>query len=268
MIRPSILRGIAALTLLVSSFTTAGAQGRIFVNNDEWTLDASGRTQAGSANVTQFTRNVASWLTGGTSGSVLIASGNFGFPTAGIGGDLSTGGYTFTTTNNNAGANLATFAGYSAVFVDASTVAAVDNAQLQADLQSYVLGGGSVFVNFGTGVLSSANEAAAFNTFLDYFGIQAASSYNGIAGVHNTSTWSTEAPYGAALFTGVSGLYSNNGNSLSLAGLNGAGYTAQLFGDGLYAASARASVVPEPSTVTLLVAGLAAIAMAARRRRA
>lgn len=94
------------------------------------------------------------------------------------------------------------FTGYSAVFVDASTIAASSNAQLQADLQSYVLGGGSVFVNLGTGVMSSANEAAAFNTFLGHFGIQAAASYNGIGGVHNTSTWSSAAPYGAGLFGG------------------------------------------------------------------
>jgi len=266
MIRSTFLRSAAVLTLLVSSFSSAEAQGRVFVNNDEWTLDQSGISHAG--NVTQFTRNLASWLTGGTSGSVLIASGNFGFPTSAIGNDLSTGGYTFSTTNNNSGASLAVFTGYSAVFVDASTIAASSNAQLQADLQSYVLGGGSVFVNLGTGVMSSANEAAAFNTFLGHFGIQAAASYNGIGGVHNTSTWSSAAPYGAGLFGGVSQLYSNNGNSLSLGGPNGAGYTAQIFGDGLYAASARASVVPEPSTVTLLVVGLAAVGLAARRRRA
>jgi len=42
MIRSTFLRSAAVLTLLVSSFSSAEAQGRVFVNNDEWTLDQSG----------------------------------------------------------------------------------------------------------------------------------------------------------------------------------------------------------------------------------
>lgn len=267
MLRRSFIRGIAALTLLTSAAATAEAQGRILVNHDEWTLSATGIAQAGAANVTNFTRNLASWLTGGTSGSVLIASGNFGFPAGSIGADLSSGGYTFTTTQDNTSTAWANRASYSALFVDASTFGPGNNAQLQADLQAYVLGGGNVYLNFGTGIGGPANEANAFNTFLGYFGIQAASVYNGISGNTNTTTWAGQGPNGAGLYTGVSQLYSDNGNTLSLGGPNTANYNVQLFGGGQYAAAVASSTVPEPSTWALMVAGLAGIGVAARRRR-
>lgn len=268
MLRRTILRGIAALTLLTTAAASAEAQGRIFVNHDEWTLSGTGISQAGAGNVTQFTRNIASWLTGGSTGSVLIASGNFGFPPASITSDLSTGGYSFTTTYDNTAGTWANRASYSALFIDATTAGAGNNAQLQADLQAYVLGGGNVFINFGTGVGGPVQEAANYNTFLGYFGIQAAGVYNGISGVTNTTTYAGQGPFGAGLFTGVSGLYSDNGNTLSQGGPNTAGYTSQLFGGGQYAAAATTNVVPEPSTYALMAFGLVGMGFAARRRKA
>ncbi len=267
MLARNMLQGIAALSFVVIS-ATADAQGRVFVNSDEWTLSSTGVSFAGQANVTAFTRNVTSWLTGGTTGSVLIASTNFGFPPSTISSDLNSGGFAFTTTQNNSAGAWANRASYSALFVDASSAGPGSNAQLQADLQSYVLGGGSVFVNFGTGIGGSASEANAFNTFLGYFGIQAALQYNGIVGVQNTTTYAAQGPYGAPLFTNVSGLYQNLGNTLSQGGSNGAGYNSQIFGRGLYAAAASTNVVPEPSTWALMVAGLAGMAAVARRRKA
>ena len=50
-------------------------------------------------------------------------------------------------------------------------------------LVSYVNGGGNVYINGVTGVGGSASEAAAWNTFLNAFGLDFASTYNGIAGV-------------------------------------------------------------------------------------
>lgn len=267
MLRRSFLRGIAALTLLTTAAASAEAQGRILVNHDEWTLSGTGIGQAGAANVTNYTRNLASWLTGGMTGSVLIASGNFGFPAGSISSDLNSGGYSFTTTLDNSAAGWANRASYSALFIDASTIGSGNNAQLQADLQAYVLGGGNVYLNFGTGLGGPAVEAANYNTFLGYFGIQAAPVYNGISGVTNTTTYAGQGPNGAGLFTGVSGLYSDNGNTLSQGGPNTAGYNVQLFGGGQYAAAVASSTVPEPSTWALMVAGLAGIGIAARRRR-
>ena len=91
--------------------------------------------------------------------------------------------------------------------------------------------------------------------------------YNGVSGVINTTSYAGQGPFGAALFGGVSGLYQNNGNDLSQGGSNTAGYNTQIFGRGLYAAAAPSSVVPEPSTYALMIAGLAGLGIAARRRR-
>ncbi len=268
MIRRHLVRSFALLGLVVSAMSTAGAQGRIFVNNDEWTLSSTGIAAAGAANVTQFTRNVASWLAGGTSGSILIASGNFGFPASTIGTDLGTGGYNFSVTQNNTAAGWANRSSYSAVFIDNSTVGA-GSAQLQTDLQGYVLGGGSVFINFGTGISGAAQEAANYQTFLNYFGLTVVGAgYNGIGGNNNTTGYASQGPYGSALFTGVSALYQDNGNSVLAGGSNTAGYNTQIFGGALYAAAAPSSVVPEPSTYMLMIAGLAGLGFVARRRRA
>lgn len=264
-----LLSGLAALVLSVSSVGTLFAQGRVFVNHDEWTLSSSGRTAAGAANVTTFTRNVMSWLTGGSTGAVLITSNNFGFPPSTIGSDLSTGGFGFTTTADASVAAWGNRASYSALFVDVSSVSSLSNAQFQSDLRSYVLGGGSVFMNLGTGTGGAAAEAARANGFLEYFGLQATSPYNGVSGVLSTAGYDTQAPFGAPLFTGVAQLYQQNGNSVTTGGANTAGYATQIFGDGLYgAASARTVSVPEPSTVALLLVGLSGVGFVARRRRA
>ncbi len=269
MFRHHALQAVAVFALSVTAVDLLPAQARVFANHDEWTLSSTGRGNAGTANVTTFTRNAISWLTGGTSGSVLIASINFGFPAATIGSDLSSGGFGFTTTQGNSAALWATRAAYDAIFVDATTGSSfLSNAQLQADLQSYVLGGGSVFANLGTGEGGAAAEAARMNGFLEFFGLQSAPSYNGISGVISSVGYDAQGPYGAELFTGVSGLYQNNGNDISAGGANTAGYTTQIFGGSLYGAAARANVVPEPTTYVMMVMGLVGVGVMARRRRA
>ncbi len=264
----SIVSGIAVLTLLGSALTTAEAQRRIFVNNDEYALSSGGITQVGAASVTNFTRNVTSWLTGSLGGNVLIASNNFGFPLATISSDLSSGGYSFVTTQNNTALGWANRNSFQAIFLDASTVGPGSNAQLQLDLQNYVLGGGSVYLNFGTGTGSAAQEAANYQNFLNYFGLQIANvNYNSNIGVINTSSYAAQGPYGAALFGGVSSIYVNRGNDVTQGGANTAGYNRQIFGGTLFGAAAPVSVVPEPSTYALMIAGLAGLGIAARRRR-
>ena len=268
MLRRKLIGGIAALTLLCSAFNTASAQGRIFVNNDEWALSSTGISVAGAANVTNFTRNVASWLVGGMSGSVLIASGNFGLPVGSIGADLGTGGYSFTTTLDNSAFGWSNRNSYAAIFADASTGGAGNFAQTQLDLQNYVLGGGSVYLNFGTGLNGPVQEAANYQNFLNYFGLQLPSAnYNNISGLANTTSYAGQGPYGAALFGGVTGLYVNNGSDVTQGGANTAGYTTQIFGGTLYGAAAPSNVVPEPSTYVLMIAGLAGLGIAVRRRR-
>ncbi len=259
---------VASLALTLVATASLPAQARVFANHDEWTLSTNGRGFAGASNVSTFTRNAVSWLTGGTSGAVLIASTNFGFPASTIGADLSSGGFSFATTQGNSAGLWATRAAYDAIFIDASTGSGfLSNAQLHADLQNYVLGGGSVFANLGTGVGGAVAEAARMNGFLEFFGLQAAPVYNGIGGVISTAGYDAQGPYGAELFSGVSGLYQNNGNNISAGGANEAGYTAQLFGGSLYGAAARAHVIPEPAVYGLIALGLIALSLVSRRRR-
>lgn len=259
--RRLFLAGLVAFAVA----SPAAAQGRVFVNHDEWTINTTGRVQAGAANVTTFVRNTAQWLTGSTTGSALIVGASFAFPQADLFGDLSTGGFSYSVDPFSAG-NWANRASYSMLFVDVNNAPAI-GASFQSDLINYVLGGGSVYFALGTGVGGAAGEAAAANTFLGHFGIQAAPNYNGISTTYNTSSYSSQSPYGSALFSGVSQLYAANGNPLSAGGPNTANYGVQLFGGDLFAAAAPRVAVPEPATAgLLLVAGIAMLGAARRRR--
>ena len=130
----------------------------------------------------------------------------------------------------------------------------------QTVLIDYVNAGGNVYINGGTGVGGSAAEAADWNTFLNAFGLNFASSYNGIAGV--IALASTHP-----VLAGVAGLYQNNGNSISLFVSNpGAEIIASLGGQGLYAVY-DATAIPEPASIKLLSAGLVGFAAARRRAR-
>jgi hypothetical protein len=192
-----------------------------------------------SNNDAAFAQNIAHWLTGG-SGKILIDSGNFGLNGSGLSNELTTLGYNVTeapgTTN---------FSGFNAVFVAGDPV---DNTALI----NYVKGGGSVFLEAGTGYGGSVAEAAQWNTFLNAFGLNLAPDYNGVGGNIDVSTFKTQGPYGPALFGGVDNVYINNGNDVSGSGpgvqiWNTTGVTGAP-GDGLYGAFAT----PEPVSMLLM----------------
>jgi hypothetical protein len=123
----------------------------------------------------------------------------------------------------------------------------------QTVLINYVNAGGNVYLSGGTGVGGPVAEAAAWNTFLNAFGLSYAQAYNGISG---------SVPIASAhqVLSGVATLYQNNGNTISLFGANpNAQIIASSQGQGLYAVYEKRAV-PEPSSLLLVGAALAGLA--------
>jgi hypothetical protein len=245
------------LPALLCIFYSTALADRIVVSNDEWptTNVGFGSTPAGSA---QFAINVAKWLTNGSgSGDFLVYSDDFALApnqATTLASTLGAAGYVLTSYTSVGGFtfDLPTLLGFSGVFLGCSPV------PNNAVLTSYVNAGGSVLLEGGTGCGGPAVEAANWNGFLNSFGLQFESTYNGIAGNIAISN-----PFGHPVLNGVTALYQNNGNSISYFGANPNAKIIESLGDqGLYAVYDLPSVsgVPEPRTLWLLATIVALMA--------
>jgi hypothetical protein len=196
---------------------------RIVVSNDEWMFND--RSLA-SNDDTQFALNITGWLTGG-SGNILIVSNNDGVDGYGSGNTLliallAAHGYTVTVATTTP-TSLTALSGYQAVFLAGQ--GPDGNPVSNTLLINYVNSGGSVFVEGGTGAFASATaEAAAWNQFLNNFGLSFDSSYNTVCGGTppgcadpngiDVSPFKTQPPYGPALFAGVNSITIADGNNV------------------------------------------------------
>jgi hypothetical protein len=247
-IRAVVFTGISALA-------QAASAGVVILNHDEWTLSNYGFAQA-PASTTQFVGNLAAALnTNGGACNLLVYSSNFGLTGSSLNAAL-----------NGAGCSVT----YSAGTFDLPTLSAYDGVLLADDqynynastLASFVNAGGNVYIAAGTG---HDNEDTMWDSFTHQFGLDFGPSYNGIRGLLPISSTSP-------LFAGVTELYFNNGNSVSLwdddpeaqliVSLGDQG----LFGDYTPSRINPSSTVPEPGTLALLAFGFGVVAF--RRRKA
>ena len=195
---PTMRYLLPCLCLLVSPWIAA--QGRIVVAHDEWTLSNSGFASASSTG--RFAQNVAAWFTGGTAGSFRAWSSNFGVTQSSLANAMTTAGHTWTV--STAGTfDLATLRQYDGVFV-------VGDAINAAVLTQYVQTGGNVYVCAGT----SGTDPSRLNPFLASFGLA--------LGALNSLSGTLPITNAHPVLAGVTSLYHNNGNSITVTGAPGA----------------------------------------------
>ncbi len=180
---------------MAATVPSALAAGKIVINHDEWTFSSTGF--GGQNDAGTFATNVAAFFTGGTPGSFLAYSSNFGLSNPALNTAMNGAGHTWTVSMAQP-FTLATLSAYDGVFIGGNTL----NNQVLID---YVNAGGNVYIMGGTG---SINETTVFGPFLAAFGFSFGSPYNGLC---CSIAISSSHP----LFANVDHLYENNGSSIT-----------------------------------------------------
>lgn len=241
------------LTLSASLFIFLGIVEQsnatmVVVNHDEWTLSETGVSYAPTTNV--FALNVANEFTGGGSGNFLVYSSNGLIMGSSIESAIEGAGHNVDRTTAIT-FDLPTLSTYDGLFLALNPAL---SSSLIDVLIDYVNLGGNVYIAGGTGVGGAAYEAAAWNPFLNAFGFEFSSPYNGIGGALPADSASADP-----LFDGVESLYFNNGNYLALSLPTNPLAEIALYNSqqqpliGVY----RGEAVPEPTSLLLLGAGTA-----------
>jgi hypothetical protein len=239
-------RFLGALCAVLVALASPGAGAVVVVNNDEWTLSNTGYANA-PADTDRFVSNLANLFSGGGSGTFHAYTSNFSFTQSNLAATLSGAGHTYTTGTAFA-FTPENISGFDALFLGGFYLSPTEI----TTLINYANSGGNVYLAGGTGVGGAAAEAAAWNPFLNAFGLSYGTSYNGISG--NIDVTAATHP----IFDGVSILYQNNGNSVS-----GPGVQVSLNEQGLYAV---VPAIPIPPAIYLFGTGLMGLVGMSRRK--
>ncbi len=229
---------ILIATSFLAIFATTSLAGRIVVNHDEWTLSNTGFGNSPDAAI--FVDNVAQFFTGGGTGSFHAYSINFGLNEPSLASAFSSAGHTYST-GTGITFDLAGLQAFDGIFV-AGQATGLD----PLVLVDYVNAGGSVYLAGGTGNFGgAAGEAAFWNSFLNSFGMEFQTGYNGFGGNFNVQP----APH--PIFDNVETLYENNGNTvLELVAIDP---NTSIYFNGRYAVydAIPPSAIPVPAAVWL-----------------
>ena len=253
-----LLASTVALAFSISS-GSAHAAGTLIAAGDEWLLTENAYTASYVGGTTAFVNNIAATF-GGSNYLVLtgnsVTGGQAGV--ASFAGQLTSLGKTV----SYSVALPADLSGYDAVFHIGQGLAST------AGLDSYVAGGGNLYVSLGSGhYAGAAGEANFWNPFLANYGLVAGSTWFTSGGFENATV--TSGP------TGVTNLLWGYGQSIeAIPSTSGVSYVrGTLVGGpqdiGLVGTSKMlvdTQAVPEPASWAMMIGGFAIVGAAMRRR--
>ena len=112
------VRRILMCAIVISLFSfmliSNAEAGKIVLANDEWTLSNSGFASPNDA--ATFATNVAEWFNGGSPGSFLVYSSNFGLTQSSLSGTMTSAGNSWTI-STAISFDLPTLLGFDGVFL-------------------------------------------------------------------------------------------------------------------------------------------------------